>query len=165
MRPEPTGLPRLPPPSLFGVAQDHCPSLAQSRRRAGEKHSFLHLWPLRNTQRNGRSGSACGAWPERPGVMRGWVEYPGERRTPSPGPIQSELAQPKGSIANKRLCGWYYGGERQRFFVLAAATSRTLRRSNDGDDGGPSLSDPRPRLEGSLVHQSVVRLLTLGKLV
>ena len=96
--------------------------------------------------------------------MRGWVEYPGERRTPSPGPIQSELGQPKSSIPNKRLCGWYSGASGSDFFVLAAATSR-VRLSNDGDDSGPSLSDLRPRLEGSLVHQPVERLLTLGKLM
>jgi hypothetical protein len=49
--------------------------------------------------------------------MRGWLNIPVSVEFPSPSLIQSELDQPKSSIFNKKLCGWYSGVSGGYFFA------------------------------------------------
>jgi hypothetical protein len=53
--------------------------------------------------------------------MRGWLNIPVSVEFPSPGSIQSELGQRKGSIPNKTLCGWYSGVSGGNFFVAVCS--------------------------------------------
>ena len=159
--------PKAPPAfPLWGCARP-LPQLGAIAAAGRRGHGFLRVWPQRNTQRDGRSGSACGAWPERPGVMRGWVEYPGERQFPPPVQSNPNLVSLKAQSLTTDCAAGIPVRVTAIFFVHTAATSRPVApgAANDGDDSGPSLSDLRLRSEGSLVHQPMERLLTLGKLM